>query len=162
MTQDFVIVVSDLLDREAAPRAVQLEAPVDWGIELSSIVPDPPLHADLTLSPLPGGILGRGTVAYRVEHTCRRCLAAYEEDVELDVAALFEAKPDEESYPIDGDAIDLEPFLRDEALLAMPLLPQCPDGCDVVVTTPESDLNTDLPGEDSPFAALRDLLPPGS
>jgi uncharacterized protein len=162
MAGPFTVIVSDLLEREASPRTVHIDAAVDWGLELSSIVPDPPLDADLTLSPLPGGILGRGVVAYRVQHTCRRCLSTYREDVELDVAAVFEAKPDEDSYPIDGDQIDLEPFLRDEALLAMPLLPQCPDGCDVVVTTPETDLNTDFPGEDSPFAVLRDLLPPGS
>lgn len=162
MASPFVVLVSDLLDREAPPRAIEVEAPVDWGIELSRIEPDPPLTAELTLSPLPGGILGRGWLAYRIEHTCRRCLTTYEEDVELDVATLFESDPDEDAYPIEGDQIDLEPFLRDEALLAMPLLPQCPDGCDVVVTTPETDLNTDLSGEDSPFAVLRDLLPPGS
>jgi uncharacterized metal-binding protein YceD (DUF177 family) len=161
MTQAFVVPVSDLLDREAPPRRIYIEAPVDWAIELSRIEPDPPLSADLTLSPLPGGILGRGTVRFRAEHSCRRCLTPYEEDVELDVAALFEPDPDEDAYPIDVDRIDLEPFLHDEALLGMPQLPQCPDGCDVVVTTPETGLNTDLPDENSPFAVLRDLLPPG-
>ena len=65
------------------------------------------------------------------------------------------------AYPIEEAEIDLEPFVRDEALLSLPLLPECPDGCAVVVTTPETDLNTDLPGDGSPFAVLRDLLPPG-
>lgn len=162
MPANFVVPVADLLDREAPPRHVLVETPVDWGVELSRIVPDPPLRAELTLSPLPGGILGRGTIRFSVEHTCRRCLTPYREDFTLDVAGLFEADADEDAYPIDGDEIDLEPFVRDEALLGMPLLPQCPDGCEVVVSTPETDLNTDLPGEDSPFAVLRDLLPPGT
>jgi uncharacterized metal-binding protein YceD (DUF177 family) len=64
-----------------------------------------------------------------------------------------------------GDEIDLEPFLRDEVLLDLPMGPACPDGCREVVTTPESDLNTGSPGDDaesgSPFAVLRELFEPG-
>ena len=161
MTQDLKINVADLLDREAPPRDVEIEVSVDWGLELSTIRPKPPLIADLTLSPLPGGILGRGALRFRVEHSCRRCLTPYSEDMELQVAALFEEDPGEDAYPIDEAEIDLEPFLRDEALLSLPLLPECPDGCDVVVTTPETGLNTDPRGDESPFAVLRDLLPPG-
>lgn len=158
-----LINVADLLDREAPPRDVQVEAAVDWGLELSTILPEPPLVAELTLSPLPGGILGRGRVRYRVEHACRRCLTPNTEDVDQQLTVLFEEDPGEEAYPIEEAEIDLEPVLRDEALLGLPLLPECPDGCDLVVSTPESDLNTDRSGDadDSPFAVLRDLLPPG-
>lgn len=159
----FVLNVADLLDREAPARDVRVEAPVDWGLELSAILPEPPMAADLTLSPLPGGILARGTVRFRVEHACRRCLTPYTDDVDQDVTVLFEEDPGEDAYPIEEAEIDLEPVLRDEALLALPLLPECPDGCEVVVSTPESDLNTDFSGDadDSPFSVLRDLLPPG-
>lgn len=160
----FIINVADLLGQDAPSRDVQIEAQVDWGLELSTIQPDPPLVADLLLSSLPSAILARGEVFFRVEHTCRRCLTPYVEDVTKDVTGLFEQHADEDSYPIDGIDLDLEPFLRDEALLALPLLPECPDGCDLVVSTPETDLNTDPPAEAdeaSPFAVLRDLLPPG-
>ncbi|GMQ85506.1 MAG: hypothetical protein BMS9Abin07_1072 [Acidimicrobiia bacterium] len=161
----FTINVADLVGRDAPPRSVHIEAAVDWGVALSKIQPEPPLVADLTLSHLPSGVLVRGTLEFLVEHTCRRCLTVYRDEADHHVTGLFEVDPDEEAYPIDGVEIDLEPFLRDEALLALPLLPECPDGCVTVVTTPETGLNTDLPDAasevDSPFAALRDLLPPG-
>ena len=161
MTQDFLVNVADLLDREAPPRDVEIDIPVDWGLELSTIQSEPPLHVELTLSPLPSGILGRGAMRFRVEHNCRRCLTPYTQEMDLQIAVLFEEDPGEDAYPIEEAEIDLESFVRDEALLALPLLPECPDGCAVVVTTPETDLNTDLPGDGSPFAVLRDLLPPG-
>jgi len=129
MTQDFIINVADLLGRDAPSRRELIEVPVDWSLELSTIQPEPPLVADLTLSALPNGILARGTVQFRVEHTCRRCLTRYADEVDKSVAALFEEDPDEEAYPIENLEIDLEPFLRDEALLALPMLPECPDGC---------------------------------
>ncbi len=127
----FKINVADLLGRDAPSRDVLIEAPVDWGMELSKIRPDPPLEADVTLSSLPGAILARGRLRFRVEHICRRCLTPYVEDASLNVTGLFEDPADEDSYPIHENEIDLEVFLRDEAMLAMPLLPECPDGCDV-------------------------------
>jgi DUF177 domain-containing protein len=158
----FIVDVADLVGREAPPRHEHFDVAVDWGLELSRVHPDPPLVADLVLTSLPGGILARGTLHYVVDHTCRRCLAEYRQKVDLPIMGLFEDEPDEESYPIDGIHVDLEPFIRDEVLLALPMLPQCPDGCAEVVSTPETDLNTDFPERaNSPFAVLRDLLPPG-
>ena len=65
-------------------------------------------------------------------------------------------------YLLDGDLVDLEPVIRDETLLALPLLPVCPDGCVELVEATETDLNTDVPGDESrdssPFAVLQDLI----
>jgi len=136
----FLLNVADLLGRDAPPRHERLEVPVDWGLELSTIRVDPPLIADITLTHLPSGLLARGTVDFRVEHTCRRCLTRYEDEVSQNVAALFEEDPDEGAYPIIDLEIDLEPFLRDEALLALPMLPECPDGCATTVASgPEAE-----------------------
>lgn len=142
-TSPFIVNVADLLGRDAPPRHEVLEVPVDWGIELSKIEPDPPLVADLTFSALPSGILARGTVSYVAEHNCRRCLSPYEEEIRREIAALFEEDPDEESYPIDGTEIDLEPLLRDEALLALPMLPECPDGCAEAAGAPDASAEAD-------------------
>jgi uncharacterized protein len=70
-----------------------------------------------------------------------------------------------EDYELDGDAIDLESMLRDEVILAMPMVPTCRDGCSGVVAMLQSDLNT-LPPEGesesgSPFAVLQDLFDDG-
>lgn len=161
----FSIDISDLLGRDVPPRPVRIEAIVDWALEMSRILPDPPLVAELTVGPIPGGILVRGDVCYAVEHQCRRCLIEFVDDGCDRVTGLFESEPAEDNYPIHGTEIDLEPFLRDETLLAFPSLPICKDSCEGIATTPESDLNTDSPGDPdvngSPFAVLRDLLPPG-
>ena len=161
----FIIDVSDLLGRDVPARGVLIEVVVDWRLEMSRILADPPLIIDLTVGPVPGGILVRGDVCYTVEHTCRRCLETFLDDGCDSVAGLFETDPGEDAYPITGTTIDLEPFVRDETLLSLPLQPICSDSCEGVVTTAETGLNTE-PLDDSneagsPFAVLRDLLPPG-
>jgi uncharacterized protein len=135
----FVLNVADLLGRDAPSRRELIEVPVDWGLELSTIQLEPPLVADLTLSSLPSGVLARGTLQFHAEHTCRRCLTPYTDEVDHSVAALFEEDPDEEAYPIFDLEIDLEPFLRDEALLALPMLPECPDGCATTTEAVETE-----------------------
>jgi uncharacterized protein len=161
----FVVDVSDLLGRDVAPRPVVVEAVVDWRLEMSRLLPDPPLVADLSMAAVPGGILVRGEVCFSVEHTCRRCLTEFAEHGCDPVTGLFEADPGEDAYPIEGTAIDLEPFLRDDVLCGLPLLPICSETCEGLVSTAETGLNTDPPGDSddtgSPFAVLRDLLPPG-
>lgn len=147
----FILNVADLLGRDAPARHERLEAPVGWSLELSTIQQEPPLVAELTLSSLPSGILAMGTLRFHAEHTCRRCLTHYQDEISHSVAALFEEDPDEESYPIEGTEIDLEPFLRDEALLSLPMLPECPDGC--VAGTPDADFGSE---EGSPDWRLAD------
>ena len=160
----FIVDVSGLLGRDVPARPIVVEVVVDWALEMSRILAEPTLVANVSIGPVPGGILVRGDVCYAVEHTCRRCLSNFVDDGCSPVAGLFETDPGEDAYPIDGTTIDLESFLRDETLLGLPLLPICDESCGGVVTTPETDLNTDSPGDlddtGSPFAVLRDLLPP--
>ncbi len=160
----FLVDISDLLGRDVPARRVVIDVVVDWAMELSKILAEPPLVADLSVAPIPGGILVRGEICYAVEHTCRRCLADFVDDGCSPVAGLFETDPGEDAYPIEGTTIDLEPFLRDETLLGLPLLPICEESCEGVVTTAGIDLNTDSSDDSdddgSPFAVLRDLLPP--
>ncbi len=160
----FLVDVSDLLGRDVPPRDILIEVTVDWKLEMSRILADPPFIADLAIGPIPGGILVRGEVCYSVEHTCRRCLATFVDDGCDPITGLFEMDPGEDTYPILGTSIDLEPFLRDETLLGLPLLPICSESCEGLVSTAETDLNTDPSGDTndarSPFAVLRDLLPP--
>jgi uncharacterized protein len=161
----FIIDISDLLGRDVPPRPVTVTAVVDWRLEMSRILAEPAFVAALTVGPVPGGILVRGEVCYAVQHTCRRCLSQFVDDGCDPVTGLFQPDPGEDNYPIEGTEIDLEPFLRDETLLALPTLPLCSDACEGIATTAELDLNTDSPGSPdvsgSPFAVLRDLFPPG-
>jgi uncharacterized protein len=47
-----------------------------------------------------------------------------------EVREVYERHPTEgETYPLDGDEVDLEPLLRDAVLLALPIAPLCDEAC---------------------------------
>ena len=167
----FVFAIGDLLRADGEPRRVAIEVPVSWGIEMTRTVPDVPLLADLTLGHVSGGVLVRGVVSTMIDNVCNRCLTESRESLEIEVAQMFvphrsdDEDVESEDYELDGDAIDLESMLRDEVILAMPMVPTCRDGCSGVVAMLQSDLNT-LPPEGesesgSPFAVLQDLFDDG-
>lgn len=161
----FVVPVGDLLRDRAEPRHIDIDASVDWRVELSAVLPDPSIVATLTLAPMPGGILVRGKVDGVARHSCHRCLDEYDEPFSVSVAELFVPPDDatEDDYVVAGDLLDLEPLLRDDVLLAVPMLPTC-GSCGELVDTSQTDLNTDVPeaGDSrSPFAVLKDLFEPG-
>lgn len=177
----FEIHVADLLRSSAAPRSVEVAATVDWELDLSRVAPDPAggpnLHLDLTLTPVGGGLLVAGTSFFVARHTCHRCLDEWTEPMEVPISALFSTQHDTDDvvFPL-ADIIDLEPAVRDDVLVAMPVAPTCPAGCAAqLVGDAENGLNTpaaagDDPAEDvpedpdregSPFAVLRDLLDRG-
>ena len=111
------------------------------------------------------GIAVTGVVRFSTEDTCFRCLEVTVADRSATIGALFDANDDDdESYPLDGQDIDVEQLLLDEVLLAIPLTFSCPDGCEQVVSSAQNDLNTDPSGDEgesrSPFAVLKDLLEP--
>ena len=161
----FVVDVSDLLGRDVPPRPVVVEAVVDWRLEMSRILPS---HRSSPTSPLdryPAGSWCEARCATPSNTSVGGVSPTFVDDGCDPVTGLFETNPGEDAYPIEGTIIDLEPFLRDDTLLGLPLLPICNESCEGLVSTAETDLNTDSPGEPddtgSPFAVLRDLLPPG-
>ena len=163
MRSPFVLGVADLLGRDASPRAERVEASVDWGVELSRVLPEPPLLADLMLHPVSGGIAITGKVQFTTEDLCSRCLSPSTSDRSTNVGALFDTNDeDEESYPLDGTDIDVEQMLRDEVVLSLPISTSCGPDCPGVVNSAENDLNTGSSESEgdprSPFAVLKDLL----
>ena len=99
-------------------------------------------------------------------HTCHRCLDEWDDEVSLDIAQMYVTDGEEEAdYVVTWPEVDLEPMMRDEVLLALPLVPTCPDGCPGVVGGVESGLNiptSDVLGDSaSPFAVLKDMLDTG-
>jgi uncharacterized protein len=159
----FHLVISDLRVLGDERRAV-VEAPVEWALETSRIVPEPPLHAELAVRTVAGGLLITGPCSFAVHHTCQRCLTEWDEDVDVEVTQLFAAEGDEDladaDYHYSGDAVDVEPMLRDEALLAIPLVPTCGGDCPGLEPPAETGLNTEAPEDaaPSPFAVLKDLF----
>ncbi len=162
----FVLAIADLVGRNASSRPVTIEAVVDWGIEMSKVSADEPMVADLVLHPVSGGVAVTGSVSYTTLDTCFRCLDEFQTDRRAPIGALFDANDDDdESYPLDGNEIDVEQLLRDEVLLSLPVAQDCGKDTCRVVSSAQTDLNTDSPdGEGdsrSPFAVLKDLLESG-
>ncbi|MEN8042030.1 MAG: DUF177 domain-containing protein, partial [Actinomycetota bacterium] len=160
-----VLNVADLLGKESSSRPVTITKPVDWKVEMIRVAEDPPLTADLVLHPVSGGIAVTGKVYFTTVDTCYRCLSEIATVREAAIGALFDrSNDDDESYPLNGHEIDVAQMLRDEVLLSLPIVEDCGDDCPGVVSSAQTDLNTDLSGDDgesrSPFAVLKDLLEP--
>jgi uncharacterized protein len=123
--------VSDLLHHPAARRAEHIEIP---GSELGGVagsrLSSAPLVVDLWLERISDGIVVHGTVSGEYESECSRCLAPVRARFEMPVQELFERDVVEgETYPLEGDEIDLELPVRDTVLLNLPAAPLCRDDC---------------------------------
>jgi uncharacterized protein len=166
MPSPFVFHVGDLRSGRGEPRAISGDVSVDWHVELSRVLQQPPLHFEFDLTPVAGGISVLGEIEARVRHRCHRCLDEWEEDVVEEVDQLISISgDDEDDYRLEGDAFDLEPLVRDELMLSLPIAPVCGEYCPGLVAAARSDLNTDLSdnerSESSPFSVLKDLLDTG-
>lgn len=145
--QVFKISVSEILGHPGLYRDVKVKGALpDVGNALAR-VPEEVLAADLRAESVVEGILVTGPVRAPVVFSCARCLQPITTDVELDVCELFlapghEAPPEEEAYEVQGMDIDLEPMLRDNLTLALPLNPVCREDCAGICATCGKDLNT--------------------
>lgn len=159
----FVLNVADLLGNEGSSRSVTITAEVEWKVEMIRLLADPPLVADLVLHPVSKGIAVTGRVQFTTVDTCYRCLKETVADRDAAIGALFDSNnEDEESYPLEAQDINCLQMLRDEVLLSLPIIEDCGDDCPGVVSSAQTDLNTESSGEDaesrSPFAVLKDFL----
>lgn len=146
---------------------VQRDAPLEpLTVAGTRIDPARPVAVDLEVEAITGGVVAEGTVAVPWVGECRRCLEPVVGTAEVAVREIFESRPVEgETYPLGSEVLDLEPMVRDAALLALPLAPVCDDGCggpapDLFPTGPaaaegaEGDDDGDEPPRDPRWAAL--------
>ena len=128
----FVVNVAVLLRRAGSRRDEHRSAPLPGLAVTGSRVPDgSDVAVDVVLESLGGStVVANGSVSADWEASCRRCLGPASGAVHVDVRELFERGADgEETYPLRGDQLDLEPLARDAVLLALPLAPVCADSC---------------------------------
>ena len=164
----FVVGVAELLRRPGTQREVEVVGPLPDLVTSSAMVPDgAEVAARLTLeSILDGALTVTGTVSAPWRGECRRCLRTVEGSVTADVREVY-APPhsapsdDDDTYPLVGDLVDLEPLTRDAVLLALPLAPLCDDDCagpdpDDHPVRVEGEDREDAP-VDPRWAALREL-----
>lgn len=160
----FLIHVGELRRAPGEPRHHRVEADVDWAAGSSRVSPGP-VRADVDLIATSGGVVVTGRVHAGIVHQCVRCLRDYGDDVTVSFSHLVEdaSTSGDDGYELTGEFVDLEPILRDEVMLSLPLVTRCGDDCPGLGQAQQNDLNAPAAGRsESPFAALQDLFEPGS
>ena len=116
-----------------------------------------------------GELVVRGGVVGTVSQDCRRCLDRVERQVDVDITLLFAPSDllegdDRETLRLEMGVreIDLEPYLRDEVILAVPAFAECRVDCHGLCAGCGENLNESeckcLPGGMDPrWDALRAL-----
>jgi uncharacterized protein len=114
----------------------------------------------------PQGLLLQGKFEGKTELECVRCLDPFPQTLKWSITDLFafDKRSVSESnllVPDDGQ-IDLEPLLREYALLEVPINPVCKPECKGLCPVCGENLNeTDCghhPDSSSPFSELKELL----
>jgi uncharacterized protein len=114
-------------------------APVDiaMGIEVLAIPTGAEISLDLRLESVSEGVLVSGVATGTALGECARCLTDIEVPVRAELRELYAypesttaATTDDDEVPrLVDDLIDLEPLVRDEIVLTLPLAPLCRPDC---------------------------------
>ena len=125
----FRVPVGDLVRHAGERRPVEVAGPVAAATSGATVAAE--ATADLTLESLGvDALVASGVVRAEWVGECRRCLGEARGEVVSHVRELFERGSDgEETYPIEGDQVDVEPLVRDAVLLELPLAPLCREAC---------------------------------
>lgn len=125
----------------------QIPAPAGLGNDVIGVPTASPLHLEVRLEGVGDGVLATGVAGVRLRGECARCLTEIEADAEIDLQELFlfpgTDADDEEASRVEGELIDLEPVLRDAAVLDLPFIPLCRADCAGLCPTCGADLNDD-------------------
>jgi uncharacterized protein len=123
--------VMELRRRPGTQRDVHVSTPLPGLSVTGARVPDDAeLEVDATLESIDGAVTLTGTVQVPWTAECRRCLDDIAGTLTVELREVFEVRPiDGETYPIEGDEVDLEPVVRDAALLNLPLAALCRPDC---------------------------------
>jgi uncharacterized protein len=88
-----------------------------------------PLRYDLEIEKLHDAILVQGKLELTLNCECVRCLKPFQQKLKLDHWALHLPLEGDEKVSLDGDFIDLTPFVREDMLLEFPQHPLCKTDC---------------------------------
>ncbi len=125
------------------------------------------LTGTITVSRTPQGLLMMGDFAAETTADCARCLRQFNQPLTWTFTELYaftEKSVSDSGLLVPEDAqIDLQPLMRDYALLEIPITPICRRGCRGLCPVCGQDLNTHDCGHrpdasSSEFAALKDFL----
>jgi DUF177 domain-containing protein len=172
-----VLDTRELGRRPGSERWVSLTAPApaDLGIDVIGVPEGSDIEASVRLESVIEGVLATGTARVVAVGECVRCLETVELPLEVDFQELYvyddgdapdlPAEESDETRRLEGDLLDLEPVLRDEVVLALPMKPLCTPDCAGLCPLCGVRL-ADAPGHaheteiDPRWAALRQLAGP--
>lgn len=115
----------------------------------------------------PQGLVVTGNFSAQTTAECARCLKTFDQRLHWDMTELYafnEKSVSDSGLMVPEDAkIDLEPIIRDYALLEIPISPVCKPDCKGLCPVCGQDLNVRdcghrPAGDESPFASLKTLL----
>lgn len=119
-----------------------------------------PLEYELTASLLEEAVLVQGVLSLTVDCECVRCLAKFEQLVELPDFAAHLPLEGEDAVVVVDDCVDLTPYLREDILLTLPQHPLCkPDcrGLSQLAAGGASGLTSQTNAGASPWSVLNEL-----
>jgi uncharacterized protein len=144
------------------------EFPFDY--EKIRVADDLDLHnfsGSAHISRTPQGLLLTGRFESSLKVECVRCLREFETIIRWDMTEMFaftqKSVTDSDLLVPEDAQLDLAPLIRDYALTEIPISPVCKPDCKGLCPTCGQDRNKKDCGHrtdtnDSPFAALKDLL----
>lgn len=157
--------------RPGTLKAQRLAAPVDepMGLDVVAVPRGAEVDLDLRLEAVAEGVLVSGTAAAIAVGQCSRCLTDMTEPVVAGLRELYAypesttaATTDDDELPrLIHDLVDLEPLVRDEVVLALPMAPLCRPDCPGLCAQCGERFDDLEPGHsheilDPRWAALRD------
>lgn len=132
----FVIDVQELGRRPGAMMTRTRSVPAPAGLANSMIgIPEgSDLDLDITAEAVVDGVLVTGTVGGDAQGVCSRCLEPMSESVSFRLLELYRhpddvEEDDDDSPTFTDELIDLQPAIRDAAVLELPTVPLCSQDC---------------------------------
>ncbi|WP_034278094.1 YceD family protein [Haloechinothrix halophila] len=136
----WVIDTRDLGRRAGSSRDVRRQLPVAESLGVSGVIEvraGAEFALDVLLEAVVEGVLASGEATAPIEGACSRCLDPIADEVSIQFTELFaypdsateETTDEDEVSRLVDDLIDLQPVVRDAAVLALPQVPLCSPDC---------------------------------
>ncbi len=87
------------------------------------------LKAQAQVLLIPSGAVAQGQAEAELVLECHRCLQPFDYRAWARFQAEFNDHPDEEKWPIDGSWVDLDPAVRQEIIVSLPIKQLCSPDC---------------------------------
>ena len=81
----------------------------------------------------------RGTVSYRLEGQCSRCLKEAAQNVVGEINAYFENRKDYEDYGYTNGVVNITQAVEDAIMASMPYVLSCGEDCETISYNGETD-----------------------